>query len=66
MSKVLQPGKNRPVIFKCKNCGCVFEANSNEYCIHRGLFRVEVWKTCPHCYELVTMYIKRKQCEECK
>ena len=64
--KVLQKGNNHPVIFKCKNCGCVFEADSDEYCIRKGLFRVEVWKTCPCCIELVTMHINRKQFEQSK
>lgn len=64
--KILQNGNNHPVIFKCKNCGCVFEAGLREYVIYKGLFRVKISGICPYCGELVTMHIKRKQFEQCK
>lgn len=62
------PKKRANVVrrFECKNCGCVFEANENEYEVEEWcltgldggkIITIRTSSTCPLCGEMYVKYI---------
>ena len=60
--KIIKPGKKPETFrFECPHCGCVFEADKDDYEKRRDDFRMELYvlAACPCCDSFV-----RKSCDE--
>ena len=60
--KIIKPGKKPETFrFECPDCGCVFEADVDDYEKRRDDFRMEIYvlAACPSCGHFV-----RRPCNE--
>ncbi len=51
MAKIIIPGKTPSTVrrFRCKRCGCVFEADKRKYKVEEQLFNCVYYCKCPCC-----------------
>lgn len=50
--KIIKEGEQRPIVFECSHCGCVFEATSKDYI----KYSIKHWfyeAKCPYCRKAV-------------
>lgn len=60
--KIIKPGRQGEIKrFTCSRCGCVFEADRDDYEKRRDDFRMEIYvlAACPSCGHFV-----RRSCDE--
>lgn len=58
--KIIKEGNlNKPIVFECTRCGCIFEAEMDEYFIYKfSPYCVRAETHCPHCQTLTIKWIK--------
>lgn len=66
MKNTLKQGNPFPIIFNCKDCGCIFEADRNSYILQKGLFYIRFHDICPSCGQFTEVRMSRKQFKKCK
>jgi len=50
--KIIREGEQRPIVFECGHCGCVFEAATKDY-IKYSLRHWFYESKCPYCEKIV-------------